>query len=179
MTIFWTKQRVRAAQLVADDDLPDVQIAAAVGRSKKWLEEQKLHPEFHARVVAIVAETAAALKNKGIVERQNRIDAYNDRWERMQRIIAERSVAMADDAPGGATGLLVRLSRTLGRGPDTQIVEEYSVDTALLAELRATERQAAQELDQWAERRELTGKNGGPIKAELSWLELVEKAAEE
>lgn len=40
------------------------------------------------------------------------------------------------------------------------IVYEYKVDTGTLAELRRIEQQAAQELGEWTEKKELTGKDG-------------------
>ena len=46
--------------------------------------------------------------------------------------------------PGGTTGLLTKDYK--GKQADTPV---YKVDTALLAELRAHERQAAEELCQW------------------------------
>jgi len=53
------------------------------------------------------------------------------------------------DIPGGNTGLLVRDYK--GRNADKPV---YKADTALMAEMRATERQAAEEMGQWVERRE-------------------------
>ena len=62
----------------------------------------------------------------------------------MRQVIEERA-ASPDFAvvPGGKTGLLCRELR--GK-KDTPV---YKVDTALLAELRAHEQQAAQEIGQW------------------------------
>src|SRR6266542_4946393 len=53
------------------------------------------------------------------------------------------------DIPGGNTGLLVRDYK--GPNADQPV---YKADTALMAEMRATERQAAEEMGQWVERRE-------------------------
>jgi hypothetical protein len=70
-----------------------------------------------------------------------------DRWEKMKAVMAARAADMAD-VPGGASGLLVRQYKQIGKVK----VEEYAVDTGLLRELRAHERQAAQELGQWMEK---------------------------
>ena len=51
--------------------------------------------------------------------------------------------------PGGATGLLVRDYKGKNAGAPA-----YRVDTALIAELRALMRQAAEELGQWVEKSE-------------------------
>jgi hypothetical protein len=55
-------------------------------------------------------------------------------------------------SPDGTTGLLV--SSYKGKDADQPV---YKVDTSLLAELRAHEKQAAEELGQWTENLELTG----------------------
>ena len=73
-----------------------------------------------------------------------RIQALQDRWEpRARRLIDARARDLAD-VPGGNTGLLVRDYK--GRNADVAV---YKADTALMAEMRATERQAAEELGQW------------------------------
>lgn len=72
--------------------------------------------------------------------------------------------------PGVTTGVLARGMKAVGR----MAVETWEYDAALLSEMRgidaalmALSKQAAQELGQWTEKRELTGKNGGPLR--LLW----------
>lgn len=142
---------------MAQDELSDEEICARVGiRSRQTLNNWKRHPEFQERVREHVAAFREAIREKGIAVLENRVAALNDRWGRLRQVMLERA---ADPemalAPGGTTGLLVRQFKGLGSGDNFQIVEEYSVDTALLKELRDHERQAAQELGQWTERREL------------------------
>ena len=160
----WTTRRERAAQLVADDQLTDTEIALQCGVTQRQLERWKKVPEFQERVAAIVEAERQAILAKGIAEKRNRVDALNDRWQRMRQVIDER----AEDpdmakVPGGRTGLLVREFKQIGTGPDATMVEEFHLDAALLKESREHEKQAAQELGQWTEKRELTGKDGGPI----------------
>lgn len=119
---------------------------------------------WQARLVAIAKQERASIIARGIAERQNRVDALNDRWDRMRRVIAERADAPeTQEVAGGKTGLIVHNVKGVGKGADFQLVDVYEVDTGLLAEMRATEKQAAQELGQWVEKGELTGKNGGPL----------------
>lgn len=174
MAGFWNRKTERAALQVADDVLTDAQIATEAGVTKRTLELWKQRPDFRARVDQHVKDFAAAIKGRGIAERLNRVDALNDRWRRMQRVIDERA---ADDAsgtyeaqlgtgydvrretrrvPGWTTGLLVRTEKIIGTGPKAQKVVEFSVDTGLLSELRQHEKQAAQELGQWTEKSDLT-----------------------
>ena len=150
----WTPARERAALLVADDAIPDKQIAAEIGISERHLERWKRRPEFAERIAAIRDETRAKLVALGIADKQNRIDAYNARWRLMRQVIAERGADPAMQAvPGGTTGLLVK-SYTFS--PQGDPYEEYAVDTGLLKELREHEKQAATELSQWVEKKDVT-----------------------
>ncbi len=83
-----------------------------------------------------------------ISSRNARVQALQNRWDKMRRVIDERA-ASPDfaDVPGGTTGLLCKDYK--GKVADTVV---YKVDTGLLAELRGHERQAAEELGQWKTR---------------------------
>ncbi len=135
-------------------------------------------------VKAAVAAHRAAVEAQGISVQQNRVDAYNERWRLMNLVIAHRStrytarfdtddpaVAAAQSAravfggdvlnpKGGGTpyeattGLLVEKETVNNAGHRTT---EWSVDTGLLAEMRATELQAAKELGQLTEKHEVAG----------------------
>ena len=193
--------RRKAAQLVAEGELTDEEIAAACKRGRTWLHNQKQDVRFIARVKFLVEQLQAAVAGRGIVERRNRVDALNqraddlrarqkllrtvvaERAEHAERLLAKRRgiwEAMSEeerrqssiqfDVPGATTGTLARGVKAVGHS----VRETWELDAALLAELRAidaelraTEKQAAQELGQWTEKRELTGKRGGPIR--LRW----------
>lgn len=115
-------------------------------------------PEIQAKLAELRKEITASLTDCSIREVDTRVRALQDRWTRLNRIMEARG-ADPDHAkaPGGDTGLLVRTLKQLGRGEDAETVEEFRLDTGLLKELRDTERQAAQELGQWAEKHEVTG----------------------
>lgn len=72
--------------------------------------------------------------------------------------------------PGAATGLLARQVKIAGSGPNPQVIEEYVVDVSLLRELRETQKQAAQELGHWAQRKEPVGSDAGPAKVEVVYV---------
>lgn len=169
----WTPQRDQAAQLVAEDSLTDEAIASEVGVSRRQLARWKCDGEFAARVEEIRKTLGDLALRHVISKRHRRVRALDERWEKLQRVIAERGAAkeMAK-VPGGRTGLLVRTVKGLGTGDNFRTVEEYEVDTGLLRELREHEKQAAQELGQWSEKRELTGADGGPVP--ISIVEFVD-----
>jgi hypothetical protein len=93
---------------------------------------------------ATIQATKHVLASQPIISvRESRVNALQDRWERLQRVINERAVEMDGEIAGGGTGLLVRDYK--GKNADRAV---YKVDTGLLDELRQHERQAAEELGQ-------------------------------
>lgn len=156
----WSARREQAALLLAQDELTDVQIAEAVTVSRAQLARWKQHPVFQSRIQEHLAAWKAKVLQKGIAARERRIDALNHRHKLMLQVIAERAVSPdLQEVAGGKTGLIVKQVKPSGGN----YFEEFAVDTGLLRELRAHEQQTAQELGQWAEKRELTGANGGPL----------------
>lgn len=150
----WNEQKEHAALLVAQDKLSDELIAAELGIDRSTLHRWKVDAAFKKRVVRIVAEIQERVVARGVAERQNRVDALNDRWKRMRRVIEQRAKEHAGYSGGGDTGLIVKQVKGLGKGDEFQIVEEYAVDTGLLREMREHEKQAAIEVGEWTEKRE-------------------------
>lgn len=181
-------KRERAAQLAADDVLTDAEIAAKSGITERTLNRWRKLGDFMARVAHYKAEIAAAVKRQGIANKQNRIDAYNRRWELLEQIRMERANdEWLSDAPGGKTGFVVKQLKTVKHHyvpdpddedgkPSTMMVETWEsvVDTGFLREFRELEKQAAQDSGQWTEKREVTGKDGGPI--EITEIEVTRTA---
>lgn len=106
-----------------------------------------------------------------ISSRNARVQALQERWDKMRQVITERAVHYAkggDDesdaiVPGGETGLLVKDFK--GKEADQPV---YKVDTGLLAELRNHEKQAAEELGQWTEKRQLTDADGHALQTAIT-----------
>jgi hypothetical protein len=160
----WSRKTERAALLVSQDELPDKAIAAEVGVNESTLERWKRFPEFRDRVQEHRDLWREQIKAKGIAERQNRIDALNERWNLMREVIDGRAEdSHMQHVAGGRTGLLVHTVKGVGRGEDFQLIDLYEVDTGLLNELRQHEKQAAQELGEWSEKREVSGPGGQAI----------------
>jgi hypothetical protein len=106
--------------------------------------------EVRARVEELSAEIAAGTIQLAISDRSARVQALQDRWNRLRAVIAARaadpSLALV---PGGGTGLIVRSAvRITGSG---ELHTIYKVDTGLVKAMNDVERQAAQELGQWAD----------------------------
>ncbi|MDB5349482.1 MAG: Helix-turn-helix of insertion element transposase [Planctomycetota bacterium] len=158
----WTATTEAAALDLAADNLTDRQISAKLDIARSTLSVWKLHPEFAARVDEFRAEIRESIRKKGIAVKENRVRALNTRWKALHRVIEARAAEM-EEIPGGDTGLLCHTVRGIGRGEDFERIDVYEVDTGLLRELRETEKQAAQELGQWAEKHEHTGPDGGAL----------------
>lgn len=155
-TVFkWSDQRRTAALLLAEGDRTDAEIAAQAGVCRKTLWNWKQIPEFAAVVEAHLDAFRVEVRRRGLASRERRVQALNERWARLQRIVAERAAdpAMAS-VPGGATGLLLHHVKVVGAGERARVVDYYELDADLLKELRELEKQAAQELGQWVEKQE-------------------------
>lgn len=174
----WTKQRLTAAMLVAQDDLTDEQISARLGIARRTLDYWKVTPSFMERVQDNVAKIDERILSIGIAQKSKRVEAKHQRWMLMQQVIRERSEdPSVADVPGGKTGLVIRQLKSIGMGRNNQTVEEFVVDTGLLSELRAHEKEAAQELGQWTEKRELSGDPKRPIYVErASDVDAIQRA---
>ena len=154
----WGKGKNEAAQLLAEDVLTDDEIGEKVGVSRRTLYTWRQHPEFVAKIAEHVKHLGDVSRRVAIANRNRRVRWLNDRVERMHSVIRDRAAdPLMQDVPGGKTGLMVRTMKGVGAGPAAQVVEEYAVDTGLLKELREHEKQAAQELGQWVEKKEVEG----------------------
>jgi hypothetical protein len=123
------------------------------------------------RIKELQTELSAGTIALEISSRNARVQALQERWDKMRQVITERAVHYAkggDDesdaiVPGGETGLLVKDFK--GKEADQPV---YKVDTGLLAELRNHEKQAAEELGQWTEKRQLTDADGHALQTAIT-----------
>lgn len=160
----WDSRREKAAVLVAEDEVPDHEIATRCGVNKATLERWKQHPAFRERVAEHGARLEAAALRYAIAKRRKRVEQLDNDLAALNAIQAARAEDPAMAAiPGGATGLILRTIKIIGTGKATQTVEEYTPDTALLKTKAALLKQAAQELGQWSEKRDLTS-GGQPVR---------------
>lgn len=177
----WTSAREQAAGLVADGQLTEPEIAAKIGISERSLRYWKAEPAFIARVADIVDAAKAAARALTIANKEVRVRRLAERATRIDEVFAARAVEHAT-VPGGPTGLLVREPKIVKiydvknwRADDDEddeslvptggvrVAYAYKVDTATLAELRATEKQAAQELGEWVEKVAPTNADGSTL----------------
>jgi len=103
-----------------------------------------------ARIRELQETLCAGTITLEITSRNAHITALQKSWDILTAvldlILQQRAADMAD-VPGGASGLLVRDYK--GKHADRLVTRIDPGVIALLAELRAHERQAAEELEQW------------------------------
>ena len=145
-------KRQKAAILLAEDDLTDEQIAAAVKVHRATLDRWKHDPEFAALVGDHRGNIIAEALRLPIAKKHKRVAELNDLNERYHRIIADRAERHTHDmtAPAEAqTGMLVAQPKISANGT---IVTEWAFDKSLDSAIKETHKQAATELGQWQER---------------------------
>ncbi|MGE4535422.1 hypothetical protein [Halomonas sp.] len=139
----------------SENSVPTLRMSTLTGWSVAHAWQQRLADIAEAERQAIVTQ--------GIADKVERVKRQNDRWDRIQRLLDARAEANAD-LPGGDTGLVVREVTYLPGGATR---ERHEFDAAVLRELRELEKHTAQELGQWTEKKELTGKDGGPLEVKV------------
>ncbi len=160
----WSNRSDLAAGLVAGDELTNAEIAERVGVSRATLDRWKAHPDFKARVDEHLEAYRQAVLRHGVAVLERRVAALDERWRHLLRIIDERAASpLMQGVPGGTTGLLVHTVKGLGSGGSFRVIDEFTLDCGLLRELREHEKQAAQELGQWTERRQVGGDEARPV----------------
>lgn len=157
----WTSARVEAAERLAEDVLSDDQIAARVGVTRKTIYEWKSIPAFAARIKEIVAKTTERATKFGIASIVNRVRMLDNLWGRLYQVVLERAEAPENEkAAGGKTGTIVKQLKAIGHGKEFRMVEEFSVDVALIREMRSLQQDAAKELGQLVDKLALTTPDG-------------------
>ena len=177
------KQR-QAAILLAEDELTDQAIADQLGVTKRTIATWKTIPEIKDQIASYVDELEDLALSRSFARKSRRLARYEKRLDAIDTLITERGAEMADEVPGGGTGLLLRIPKTVKHtyepdpeDPDGKEIvvhietNEYREATQLLKEEREILKQYAIETGQFAERREHTGANGTPI--QISAIEVV------
>lgn len=153
----WTVARAKAAVLLAEDTLTDEQIAEEVGVHRVTLFRWKEHPEFRAQVGDHIGQVQRGMLRLAIAKKHERVKVLDQLHTKLLTVIDERGKELAGQSAGAETGLVVRQIKSVGTGPNTQIVEEFVVDTSTPREIRGLQEQAAKEMGQWVEKSEIEG----------------------
>jgi hypothetical protein len=148
-----------AAQLVSEDRLIDLQIAEKVGISRQQLTRWKLNKAFAARVEELTGIWSERALRYGLARREKRLAVLSDMHNRLLTIIEKRGTdpELAGLWNGaGATGLVVRSLKGIGKDENYREVEVREVDTGILKEIRGLQEQISKELGQYVEQVNVT-----------------------
>jgi hypothetical protein len=152
----WTKQNVKAAHLVAANELTHKKIAAEVGVSPRALANWLEVPTYRSFISRLIESTRKQLAQRYVAQQDQRISSYISDFERTDALIKARA---ADPemcaAPGGNTGLLTRDVKSIGSGENAEIVDVYEFDAALMRERRELRKAVAEELGQIVQKHEV------------------------
>lgn len=159
----WTKPKERAAVLLAEDELSDVEIAEQVGVNDATIWRWKQYPEFAARVGDHVGQLQAAMLRYRVAKKRERMRVLDELHTKLLTVIDERAVEYENDAPGAGTGLVTKTYRMIGTGREATLVTEWGVDNTTVRQILSVEEQAAKELGQWVEKGEVSGPGGEPL----------------
>jgi hypothetical protein len=160
---------------------------------------------IHADIAAEIKAALDDLRAEGILAKTNRLEDYAELRRRLWAVITDREHTYASKGEaleaaesmftvggssrviGGDSGLVIKKLNVVGTGRHQRVIEEYQLDTGLITQLLNVDRQAAQELGEWSEKRQISGPNDGPIEVQsaesateklIAWL-AQEDAAEQ
>lgn len=163
-TYEWTKRKLKAASLIADGVLTVAEIAKKIKVGEATIYRWKNEPEFSEKVQSLVAAIGSRLQQFPLSLRARRVAELQEQYDKLKAVVAARAESsVMQEAAGGNTGLLVRTQKGLGSGLNFTVVDEFTVDTGLLREMREHSKQVAQECGQLVDRTEVTGAGGEPI----------------
>ena len=137
------RAKVRALVL---EGLTDRAIAKRVGVDHSNV--TRWRARHAAELHSLTAKIERKIEGAAISKVVSRVwDAQGD-YDRLGGVIDARSKDDRYDEPGYATGVMVHQVKSVAAGDNAQLVDEYKVDTALVAERRMLRRAVAEELDQ-------------------------------
>lgn len=109
---------------------------------------QRFKARHAVELAGMVAEVERHIEDAAISHKVNRILAADDEHTRLGQVIEARAADKRYDEPGYATGMMVHEIKSVGAGESATLVDQYKVDTAVVAERRALRRAVAEELAQ-------------------------------
>lgn len=137
----WVKAAAALAEgaTVAEAALRADVSPAAVHGWKRRDKFKALMARYEERVHREAVSTGVALQ----VVRLRKLGRHANRIE---KVFDARAEALKDSVPGGDSGLISHDQKSIGAGPNAEIVDVYEFDAALSREYRATLEQAAKEM---------------------------------
>ena len=106
--------------------------------------------KYEAEIAALQAERDRQITDARIADQVQRVLDADADYQALGAVMEARATDMRYTEPGYRTGTMAHSLKSVGSGENAQIVSEFKVDTALIAERRALRRAVAEELNQIA-----------------------------
>lgn len=132
---------------MALDGKPQREIAAAFKGTLRGI--QVLLERHNVDLKAIKAELVEKTADVWIADADKRIRGLDEDWRALEDVqLARAADKTYADVPGYSTGRMVHTYKSVGSGRDAQVVDEFQVDTGVIAERRNLVESAARLLGQ-------------------------------
>jgi hypothetical protein len=109
-----------------------------------WHFHKRHLEEIEARQVVV----AKALADFDLAEKVNRVAGYQEDYDLLGDVIKARQQDKRYDEPGYATGFMAHTLKAIGGGENMTVVDEFKVDTSLVAQRNAIRHAVAEETGQ-------------------------------
>lgn len=162
----WRPRHEEAALMVAEGKMRPAEIIQTLGVDYNTYNRWTRHPDFVRRVQEIRTDLNERIMELAIANKWHRLSVLNDLEAGLLQVIKERGDALRGDAAGTGTGLVVRQEKVFGTGQNQTSILEYLVDAGTVAEIRALQKQAAQESGQWSDKQSIDHSGNVGIKRE-------------
>ena len=154
-----TAARLTKRRTVLEKNAPEVVAVLAMGEKHADVarmfgcsrEAVSLFQTRHAEAIALIqAERDRQITDALIADQVQRVLDADADYRRLGAVMAARAADTRYSEPGYESGTMAHSLKSIGNGRNAHDVDEYKVDTALIAERRALRRAVAEELNQIA-----------------------------
>jgi hypothetical protein len=137
-----TKSQIDDVELLYDNQLTDIAIAAQIGIDVRTLRRWQQLPEFAAELAEVHAAYRVHVRQRCLPVRLKRLGEKLDRYAALRRLIDERTDNADPAVPGDCTGLIIK--RIINTKTGVHI--EARVDHATLREVSRMENELSAEI---------------------------------
>jgi len=173
------KQRAFVGFYLGDAHKNATRAAVMAGYSPKTASEQAYELLRKPQIRAAIDAELEAIRAEGVRSKRSRLEDYEDLRRRIKIVLDARAKEYGGDGEpdevagrfilgsgkvvGGESGLVVKKLNVVGSGRGAKVIEEHTYDPSPLNQLLAVNKQTAQEMGEWSEKRQISGPNEGPI----------------